>query len=178
MLDMATELRELRGLPEAMKNQFDEQQAKSVGKEKEEAKPLLTMSQWKVLLESNKKASSLPPTPAKAGIFTAACEKVKAAPNQILQLTSAATAALTNTAQSVSTTCTEVIAALKSNLTIANNYNNLSLSSGYTVPVEVEQVIKQAGLNCVQCVEKYFDDIKKQGLPIRTAMMAEFSIRS
>ena len=40
-------------------NQFDEQQAKRDGKEKEKAGPLLTMSQWKELLQSNKKASSL-----------------------------------------------------------------------------------------------------------------------
>ena len=51
MLDMATELREVKGLPEAIQNEFDEQQAKSDGKEKEKAEPLLTMSQWKELLE-------------------------------------------------------------------------------------------------------------------------------
>ena len=76
MLDMATELRERRSLPDAITKQFDEQQAKSDGKEKEKAEPLLTMSQWKELLElTNKKASSLPPTPAKAGLFTASCER-------------------------------------------------------------------------------------------------------
>ena len=36
-------------------------------------------------------------------------------------------------------------------------------------------MIKQAALNCA---EKYFDDEEKEGLPILTAMMAEFSIRS
>ena len=80
MLDMATELRELRGLPDAIQKQFEEQQAKSDGKDKEKPEPLITMVQWKELLETNKKASSLPPTPAKAasGLFTAACGKVKA----------------------------------------------------------------------------------------------------
>ena len=60
-------------------------------------------------------------------------------------------------------------------MTIADTYNKLSLSSGYTVPVEAEQVIKQAALNCA---ENYFDDEEKQGLPILTALMAEFSISS
>ena len=68
-----------------------------------------------------------------------------------------------------------MVAALKSNLTIADNYNKLSLSSGYTVPVDAERVIKEAALNCA---EKYFYDEDEQGLPILTAMMAEFSIRS
>ena len=54
----------------------------------------LTMSQWTALLESNKKASSLPLIPVKAGLFTAACEKVKATPRQILQLAPPATVQL------------------------------------------------------------------------------------
>ena len=121
MLDIATELSELRGLPEAIQKKFDKQQAKNDGKVNEKAQPLLTMSQWKELLESSKKASSLPPTPANAGLFTSACEKAKAAPRQVLQLASPATAASTNMTSSVSTTRTDVIAALKSNLTIADN---------------------------------------------------------
>ena len=64
-----------------------------------------------------------------------------------------------------STTRTEVAAALKLNLITADAYNKLSLSSGYTVPVEEERVIKQAALNSY-CAEKYFDDEEKQGLPI------------
>ena len=36
-------------------------------------------------------------------------------------------------------------------------------------------MIKQAALNCA---EKYFGDDEKQGLPILTAMMADFSISS
>ena len=43
------------------------------------------------------------------------------------------------------------------------------------MPVDAERVIKQATLNCAA---KYFDDKEKQGLPILTAMMAEFSISS
>ena len=63
----------------------------------------------------------------------------------------------------MSTTRTEVTDALKSNLTIADNYNKLSLSSGYTVHVDAKRVIKQAALNCA---EEYFDDEEKQGLPM------------
>ena len=71
----------------------------------------MTMSQRKALLESNKKASSLPPTPVKAGLFTAACEKVTATvtPRQTLQLASPATAASINKAPSVSSARDEVL---------------------------------------------------------------------
>ena len=41
------------------------------------------------------------------------------------------------------------------------------------MPVDAKQVIKHAALNCA---EKYVDNEEKQGLPILTAMMAEFSI--
>ena len=68
-----------------------------------------------------------------------------------------------------------MVAALKADLTIADNYNKFSLSSGYTVPVESERLIKQAASNCA---EKYFDDEEKKGLPILNAMMEEFSMTS
>ena len=161
-LQTSTELCESRGLPKAVQKQFEEQQEKSEGKDKGKPEPLLTMSQWKELLESNKKAASLPPTPFKAGLFTAACANIKATPRHSLQLASPTPAASTNTTPSVSTTRVEVVAALKTNLTIADNHNEFSLSSGYTVPVDAEQVIKQAALNCA---EKYFDAKEKQGLP-------------
>ena len=151
------------GLSKAIQKQFKEQQVKSDGKDnvlkdKEKPEPMMTMPKWKELLETNKKASSLPPTPAKAGLFTSACEnlKVKATPRQILQLASPATAASTNTTQSVSATRSEVVAALKSNLTIANNCKKFSPSSGYTIPVDAERVIKQAALNCAEkCFTAY-----------------------
>lgn len=117
---------------------------------KEKAEPLLAMSQWKELLGTNKKVTSIPPTPAKAGLFTAACEKVKATPRQILQLASPATAASTSDPSLFQRLALRsLVAALKSNLTIADNYNKLSLSSGYTctVPVEAERAMKQAALN-------------------------------
>ena len=92
-----------------------------------------------------------------------------------MQLASPTPAASTNTTPSVSTTRVEVVAALKVNLTTANNYNKFDLSSGYTVPVDAERFIKQAALNCA---ETCFDDEEKQGLPILIAMMDEFSITS
>ena len=94
-------------------------------------------------------------------------------PRQNMQSTSPATAASTNTALSVSTTRDEVLNALKSNLKVADNFNKLSLSSGYTAPVDTERVLKQADLDCA---EKYFDDEEKQGLPMLAATMADFSI--
>ena len=66
-----------------------------------------------------------------------------------------------------------MVAALKSNLAIADNYKKISVSSGYTVPIEPERVIRQAALNCAQ---KYIHDEGAQGLNILTAMMAAFSI--
>ena len=65
ILQTATELRELRGVPKAIQKQFDEHQERSEGKDKGKPEPLLTMSQWKELLASNKKATSLPPNPVK-----------------------------------------------------------------------------------------------------------------
>ena len=45
MLDMATELRELRGLPEAIQKQSEEQQKQTTGNDDDVPEPLLTMSQ-------------------------------------------------------------------------------------------------------------------------------------
>ena len=133
------------------------------------------MSQWKSLHESNKKASSLPPTPVKAGLFTAACEKPKATPRQILQLASPATAASINTVPSVWTTHAEVLSAVKSNLKVATDYSKLSLSSGYTAPPDAEPVLNQTALNCA---EQYVDDEEKQGMPMLADIMAKFIISS
>ena len=58
MLDMATELRELRGLSKATQKQFEEQQKKVTGKHDDGPEPSMTMSQWKALLVSNKKEFS------------------------------------------------------------------------------------------------------------------------
>ena len=172
---MATELRELRGLPEAIQKQFSAQQKRTTGKDDDVPEPLMTMSQWKAILESNKKASSLPPTPVKAGLFTTACDKIKATPRQILQSASPATVASISTALTVSTTRDEVLNALKLNLKVADDFNKLSLTCGYTVPVDTERVRKQAALNCS---EKYFDDEEKHGLTMLDATMVEFSITS
>ena len=86
MLEMATELRELRGLPKAIQKQFEEQQDRSEGQDKGKPEPLLTMSQWKELLESNKEDAPPPPTPVKAVLVTEACAKPKATSRQTLQL--------------------------------------------------------------------------------------------
>ena len=56
---MATELRELSGLPKLIQKQFGEHQEKHNGNDEEKAELLLTMSQWKELLATNKKAFSL-----------------------------------------------------------------------------------------------------------------------
>ena len=90
----------------------------------------------------------------------------------ILQSASPSTAASINTAVSVSMTRDEVLTALKLSLKVSGDFNKLSLSSGYTVPVDTERVLKQAALNCA---EKHFDDKEKQGLPMLAAKMAEFS---
>ena len=85
MIEMATELRELRGLPAAIRNPFDEQLSNARGTEPA-PEPLLTMPQWKELQETNKKKQSLPPIPIKPGLFTAACDKVRiVTPRQLLQ---------------------------------------------------------------------------------------------
>ena len=105
----------------------------------------------------------------------AACEKINATPRQMLQSASPATASSRNAALSVSTTRDEVLNALKSNMKVADDFNKLSLSSGCTVPVDTERVLKQAALNCA---EVYFDDEEKQGLLMLAATMAEFSISS
>ena len=44
MLDMATELRELRGLPEAIQKQFEEQQKNAKSKDDDVPEPLMAMS--------------------------------------------------------------------------------------------------------------------------------------
>ena len=46
MLVMATELRELRGLPKAIQKQFEEQQEKGEGKDKGKPKPLLSNTDY------------------------------------------------------------------------------------------------------------------------------------
>ena len=92
MLDMATKLRELRGLPEVTQRQLKEQQTKATGKDGEAPEPLMTRSHWEALLDSNKTASSLPPAPVKGGLFMDACEKVKTTLRQILQFASPAKA--------------------------------------------------------------------------------------
>ena len=85
MIEMATKLRELCGLPAVIKKSFDQQLSEAKGANPA-PEPLLTLSQWKALQETNKKEQSLPPTPVKPGLFTAACEKVRIiTPRHLLQ---------------------------------------------------------------------------------------------
>ena len=85
MIEMAAELRELRGIPAAIQKTFDEQQRSEAKGSEPAPEPLLTLSQWKALQETNKRERSLPATPVKKpGLFTAACEKVRLTPRQIL----------------------------------------------------------------------------------------------
>ena len=62
MVEMAAELRELRGIPAAIQKTFDNQCSEAKGSEPA-PEPLLTLSQWKALQETNKKERSLLATP-------------------------------------------------------------------------------------------------------------------
>ena len=50
----------------------------------------------------------------------------------------------------------------------ADQVTQLSLSSGFTVPIEAEQVLKPAAMSCAT---KYFGDDEKEGLALLTAML-------
>ena len=76
MVEMATELRELRGLPAAIPITFDAQLSDTRGSDPA-PEPLLALPQGKEWQETNKKERSLPPTPIKPRLFTAVCEKVR-----------------------------------------------------------------------------------------------------
>ena len=134
--------------------------------------PLLTMSQWKELQETNKKERSLPPTPIKPGLFTEVCKRVRiVTPRQLLQ--ESPQQALTTT--SVSTDRAGVQAAVELSLTNADNATKNSLSSGFTVPVEAERVVKHAALTCAT---KYFEDDPKESIAQLTALLQKFGINT
>jgi hypothetical protein len=171
MIEMATELRELRGLPAAIQKTFDEQISNAKGTDPA-PEPLLTMSQWKELQETNKKERSLPPTPIKPGLFTEACEKMRVVtPLQLLQ----DSPHQASTTTSVSTDRAGVLAAVEQSLTNADNATKLSLSSGFTVPVEAERVLKHAALTCAT---KYFEDDPKESIAHLTALLQKFGINT
>ena len=109
---MAAELRELRGIPAAIQKTFDNQRSKAKGSEPA-PESLLALSQWKALQETNKKERSLPATPVKKpGKFTAASEKVRLTPRQIL----APSPKRASTATSVSSGRAGVLAAIDSKI--------------------------------------------------------------
>ena len=83
MIEMAAELRELRGIPAAIQKTFDDQHNKLLYSEPKGSEPapetLLTLSQWKALQETNKKERYLPPTLVKKPerFMRGASEKVR-----------------------------------------------------------------------------------------------------
>ena len=171
---MAAELSDLRGIPTAIQNMFDDQRSKASPRRPE---PLLTLPQWKAWQETNKKERCLPATPKKKpGLFTAA-SKVRLTPRQIL----APSPKQASTAASVSSDCPGVLAAIvhiDSSASEADRVTHLSLSSGCTVPIEAERVRKPAAMSCT-CATKYFayfDDDDKEGLTLLTDMLQKFSM--
>ena len=171
MIEMATELRELGGLPAAIQKTFDAQISNAKGADPA-PEPLLTMSQWKELQETNKKERSLPLTPIKPGLFTEVCEKMRiVTPLQLLQ----DSPHQASTTTSVSTDRAGVLAAVEQSLTNADKATKLSLSSGFTVPVEAERVLKHAALTCAT---KYFEDDPKESIAHLTALLQKFGINT
>ena len=67
----------------------------------------------------------------------------------------------------------EVLAAIETSLTSADQATKLSLSSGFTVPVEAERVLKQAALTCAT---KYFEDDPKEAIAQLTALLQKLGI--
>ena len=78
-----------------------------------------------------------------------------------------------STTTSVSSDCAGVLAAIDSGLNEADQVTQLS--SGFTVPIEAERVLKPAAASW-NCSAKYFDDDEKEGLDFLTAMPRKFSI--
>ena len=105
----------------------------------------------------------------KPGLFTAACEKVRLTPRQMF----APSPKQGSTTTSVSSDRAEALAAIDSSLNKADQVTQLSLSSGVTVPIEAERVLKPVAM---ACATKYFDDDEKEGLALLTAMLQKFSI--
>ena len=160
-----------RGFPAAtcIRKTFDDQRSEAKGSEPA-LEPLLTLSQWKALQETNKKERSLPATPVKKpGLFTAACEKARLTPRQML----APSPVQASPPTSVSSDRAGVLAAFDSSLKEADQVTQLSLSSGFTVPIKAERVLKPAAMSCAT---KYFDDDEKEGLVLLTAMLQKFNI--
>ena len=60
-----------------------------------------------------------------------------------------------------------------SSLSEADQATQLLLSSGVTVPIEAERVLKPAAM---PCATKDFDDDEREGLALLTAMLQKFSI--
>ena len=168
---MATELRELRGPSAAIKKTFHQQLTEAKGANPA-PRPLLTLSQWNELQETDKKERSLPPTPVIPGLFTVTCEKARiVTPRQLLQ----DSPQQASTTTSVSSDRAGVLVAIETSLTSSDKATQLSLSPDFPVPGNGEQVLKQAALTCAK---KRFEDDSKEGLALLTDMLQKFSINT
>ena len=128
-----------------------------------------------MLQETNNKEQSVPPTPVKTGLFIVACKKVRiVTPRQLRDIVLHDSPQQASTTTSVSSDRAGVLAAIDTSLTSADKATKLLLSSGSTVPVEAERVLKQAAL---ARATKYFEDDSKEGLALLTAMLQKFSMR-
>ena len=76
---------------------------------------------------------------------------------------------------SVSSDRAGVLAAIETSLMSADKATQLSLSSGFTVPVQAERVLKQAALTCAT---KYFEENSKEELALLTAVLQKFIINT
>ena len=95
------------------------------------SEPLLTLSQWKELQETNTRNDLC--HRSQLNLFTAACEKVRiVTPHQLLQ----DSPQQASTTTSVSSDCAGVLAATETSLTSADKATKLPLPSGFTVPIE------------------------------------------
>ena len=101
----------------------------------------------------------------KPGLFTAACEKVRLAPRQML----APSPKHASTTTSFSDDCAGVLVAIDASLNAANQVTQLSLSSGFNAPIEAERVLKPAAMSCA--TTKYFDGDEKEGLALLTDLL-------
>ena len=121
----------------------------------------------------NEKEGTISTTdPVKAGLFTAACEKVRII--TLCQLLQDFPQQVPTTA-SVASDRAGVLAAIETSLASADKATKLSVSTGFTVPNYAERVLKNAALTCAT---KYFEEDAKEGLVLLTAVLQKFSINT
>ena len=76
---------------------------------------------------------------------------------------------------SVSSDRAGVLAAIETSLMSADKATQLSLSSGFTVPVQAERVLKQAALTCAT---KYLEDNSKEEMALLTSILQKLIINT